>query len=81
MLGAVEQGLGGCIIQSVRRTELAQVLDIPERYEILLVLALGKPKEEVVMVPIGPEGDIKYYRDANQVHYVPKRTLDEVLLP
>jgi len=81
MLGAVEQGLGGCIIQSVRRTELAQVLDIPERYEILLVLALGKPKEEVVMVPIGPDGDIKYYRDANQVHYVPKRTLDEVLLP
>ena len=74
-------GMGVKSHSVARRTELAQVLDIPERYEILLVLALGKPKEEVVMVPIGPEGDIKYYRDANQVHYVPKRTLDEVLLP
>ncbi len=80
MLGAVEQGLGGCIIQSVRRTELCQVLNISERYEILLVLALGKPKEEVVIEPIGPDGDIMYYRDANQVHHVPKRSLDDIIL-
>ena len=48
MLGATERGLGGCMIGSIDRPELRQVLDIPERYEILLVLALGKPAEVVV---------------------------------
>lgn len=80
LLGAAEKGLGGCIIGSVRRTELARLLDIPERYDILLVLALGKPKEQVVLETVGADGDIKYWRDAQQVHHVPKRPLDEIIL-
>ena len=43
-------------------------------------LALGKPKEKVVVVPVGADGDVRYYRDADQVHYVPKRSLDEIIL-
>ncbi|MGD9099818.1 MAG: nitroreductase family protein [Anaerolineae bacterium] len=80
MLGATERGLGGCMIASIQRKALRQTLDLPARYEILLVLALGKPKEEVVIETVGPEGDIKYYRDDAGVHYVPKRALDELIL-
>jgi nitroreductase len=80
LLGAVEKGLGGCIIGSIRRNELSQLLHIPDDYEILLVIALGKPKETVVVEPIGGEGDFKYWRDENGVHHVPKRELDEIIL-
>jgi nitroreductase len=80
MLGATERGLGGCMIGSIDRPQLRQVLDIPERYEILLVLALGKPAETVMLEDVGPDGDIKYYRDEDDVHHVPKRTPDELIL-
>jgi len=80
MLGAAERGLGGCMIRSIARDELRQALGIPERFDILLVLALGKPKETVVIDPLGSEGDTRYWRDADGVHHVPKRSLEEVIL-
>ncbi len=80
LLGAVEKGLGGCIIGSIQRPGLQAALHIPNKYEILLCLALGKPKETVVLEAVGPGGDIKYYRDAAQVHHVPKRSLDDLIL-
>jgi len=80
LLGAVEQGLNGCILVSVKREGLRKALQIPERYEILMVIALGKGKEEVVLEPIGPDGDIKYYRDSAGVHHVPKRSLEELII-
>jgi len=80
MLAATERGLGGCMIGSVDREQLRAVLDVPERYQILLVLALGKPAEKVVLEPVGPTGDIRYYRDEDDVHHVPKRSLEEVIL-
>lgn len=80
LLGAVERGLGGCILGSVRREELRQALALPERYEILYVVALGKPAEMVVVEPVGPDGDTRYWRDAAGVHHVPKRALDEIIL-
>ncbi len=81
LLGAAERGLGGCIIGSIQREELRADLEIPAQYEILLALALGVPKETVVIEPLAPDGDIKYYRDAQGVHHVPKRSLDELILP
>jgi len=80
LLGATEKGLGGCMIGSVRRPELARLLSIPERYEILLVIALGVPKEQVVLETVGADGDIKYWRDAQGVHHVPKRPLSEIVI-
>ncbi len=80
LLGAVEHGLGGCMIGSARKQELAKSLGIPDNYEILLVIALGKPKETVVIESLGPDGDIKYWRDAQSVHHVPKRSLDEIII-
>lgn len=80
LLGAVERGLGGCMIASIKREALRQVLSIPQQYEILLVLALGRPKESVILEPLGPDGDIRYWRDENGGHHVPKRSLDGIIL-
>ncbi len=80
MLGAVEVGFGGCMLGSINRPKLRELLEIPERYEILLVLALGKPVETVVIDPVGEDGSVKYWRDEQQVHHVPKRSLDDLIL-
>ena len=80
LLGAVEKGLGGCMIASVRKDELRQALQIPPQYEIIMVLALGKPREKVVVEPVGPDGDIKYRRDSEGTHHVPKRDLDDLIV-
>ena len=80
MLGATERGLGGCMIASINKKGLREVLQTPERYKILLVLALGKPKEEVVIDPVGPDGSIKYWRDQDGVHHVPKRSLEDLII-
>lgn len=79
MLGATEEGLGGCMIASIKRDALRDELKIPEKYEILLILALGKPVEKIVVDNI-KGNDIKYWRDEMQIHHVPKRPLDEVIL-
>jgi nitroreductase len=79
MLGANEAGLGGCIIASLKREELADELKIPDKYEILLVLALGKPIENVIIDDI-KDDDVKYWRDSDKNHHVPKRSLKEVII-
>jgi nitroreductase len=80
MLGAADQGLGGCMIASVQRHALREKLGIPERYEILLVLALGKPAETVLTEPIEVSGGVRYYRDSDGVHHVPKRGLEDLIV-
>jgi nitroreductase len=80
LLGAREQGLAGCILGSIRRDQLRLALNLPEGYETLLVIALGKPKEEVVLEEVGPDGSIKYWRDEHGVHHVPKRRLEDIIL-
>lgn len=80
MLGAVEKGFGGCMIGSAQRVGLQKSLGIPERYKILLVLALGKPIERIVTETVGEGGSVKYYRDEDRVHHVPKRALETLIL-
>lgn len=80
LLGAVEKGLGGCIFASIDREGLTKTLGIDDKFEILLVLALGKPKEKVVLEKVGPDSDIKYWRDSSAAHHVPKRSLDEIVI-
>lgn len=79
LLGATEKGYGGCIIGSVERLKLQKALKIPAYLKIIQVIALGKPKEEVVLEE-AKEGNIKYYRDANGVHHVPKRPLQDLIV-
>jgi len=80
LLRATELGFGGCILASVQREKLREVLALDERFHIGYVIALGKPAETCVIEPIGKDGDIKYYRDADGVHHVPKRELKDLLI-
>ncbi len=80
MLGATEKNLGGCIFASFDKLALTNDLNVKENLEVLMVLALGKPIEEVVMEPIKEDGSIKYYRDENKVHHVPKRELNDIIV-
>lgn len=81
MLGATEKGLGGCILEIIQREKLIQELNLEkERYSIELVVGLGKPKEKVMLTEVKEDGDVSYYRDENQVHYVPKRKLEDLII-
>ncbi len=80
LLGAVEKGLGGCMIGSINKERLRRELAIPEHLKIRLVLALGKPAERVVLEDLKPGGDFRYWRDEEGVHHVPKRTLPELIV-
>ena len=79
LLCAASHGMGGCIIGSINRDALSADLSIPAKYSIELVIALGFPKENVVIEEISSGDEIKYYRDSNANHHVPKRKLNDVL--
>ena len=77
MLSSTEDGVGGCIMLSFKRGELKKILSMPEDLEPVLVLALGRPIEDIRLVD-AVQGDTTYYRDEQQVHYVPKRKLEDI---
>ncbi len=80
LLGATEMGYAGCIIGSVKRPELQAALNIPQDLEILLVLAIGRCAEKIILEKAGKDGDIRYWRDEDGVHHVPKRSLQEIII-
>ena len=80
LLGAAEKGLGGRILASIEREKLKTLLKLPADMELLLVIALGRPKEKIVIEDIEANGNIKYYRDAQGIHHVPKYKLNDLLM-
>ena len=78
VLGATEMGFGSCMIGNIDKDRIGALLKIPPRYDVLLVIALGKPKEEIVLEEV-KDGNIKYWRDGSQAHHVPKRPLSELI--
>ncbi|PKP42344.1 MAG: nitroreductase [Bacteroidetes bacterium HGW-Bacteroidetes-10] len=78
LLQAVDLGFGGCMIATFKKDEITQLLRLPKYLTPIMVIALGKPKEVVVIDDI-KMGDVKYWRDAGNIHHVPKRTLDELI--
>ena len=78
LLGASEKGLGGCIFGAIDRKGIRKELQIEERFDILYVIALGEPVEEVQIETA--DSDIKYWRDESGIHHVPKRPLSELIL-
>ena len=79
LLAAVEQGLGGCMIGNFKAGSVSKVLGLPEHIRPMLIVAFGKPDEEVVLTDV-VDGKTAYYRDAEDRHYVPKRALSEIVL-
>ncbi|MBR0443065.1 MAG: nitroreductase family protein [Clostridia bacterium] len=78
LLTATEMGLGGCMFAGIDRDALIPALGLDGKtWAVALVIALGEPCEQVCIVPVA-EYNIKYYRDENGVHYVPKRTPQEL---
>ena len=81
LLAAVENGLGGCMLGNIKRPEFAEEFGVDtERYTIELCIALGKPKEKVVLTGIGENGSVQYYRDKDGTHYVPKRKIEDLII-
>jgi nitroreductase len=80
LLGARDKGLAGCMIASVNRRQLQSLLNIDNRFNILLVIAVGKPKEEVVIETVGSDNNIRYWRDSAGIHHVPKRDLKDIII-
>jgi nitroreductase len=80
LLGAREKGLAGCMIASIKRQQLRSLLNIDVRFKILLVIAIGEPKEEVVIETVGSDNSIRYWRDNAGVHHVPKRNLKDIII-
>ncbi|MCK4980791.1 MAG: nitroreductase family protein, partial [Candidatus Delongbacteria bacterium] len=79
LLGAVESELRGCIFASVKKEKLQILLNIPKEYTICYVIALGKPKENIKLEYVEND-DIKYWRDNNGTHHVPKRKLKDIII-
>jgi len=80
LLGAAERGLGGCIVAVIDRERLMRELDLPDGWTVLMVIAIGKPAETVVIDQIEPGESIRYWRDEHSIHHVPKRRVDELLV-
>jgi nitroreductase len=79
LLGAVERGLGGCIVRTINRYELGKYFQLPEFMEIVLILAIGKPNQIVVLDDEDYQGNMEYWTDEEGRHHVPKRSLDELM--
>jgi nitroreductase len=80
LLGATSMEFGGCMFSSIDRVALRKDLNIPERYRIPLIIALGKPKEKVVIEEVSATGSIEYWRDEEMTHHVPKRPVEELIV-
>lgn len=80
LLAAAEAGLGGCMIGNFSADEVKTGLNLPEHLAPMLIVAFGEPAEEIVLTEIEEGESTAYYRDENDVHYVPKRKLSDIIL-
>lgn len=78
MLGAVLKGLGGCMLSAFNKEHAKTILNLSDNLQPCLILALGKPAEQVIITNI-ENNSIEYYRKDN-IHYVPKRNIDEIII-
>lgn len=80
LLAAVERGLGGCMIGNFNAQKVKHTLELGEYLMPVLIVAFGEPGEQVVIKEISEGEDTRYYRDEKDVHYVPKRKLEDIIL-
>lgn len=80
LLAAAEKELGGCMIGSFNAGAISSALGLAENFAPVLIVAVGKPAEQVVLTEVEGEGSTAYYRDEQDVHYVPKRKLKDIII-
>jgi Nitroreductase len=79
-LYAASMGVGCCILNNFPRDPVREILNIPEELHIMLLLGFGIPKEDRRVLEAEAGDDLQYWRDESGVHYVPKLSLNTVLL-
>ncbi len=79
LLAAVEKGLGGCMIGNFNAGSLHDVLKLEEHLKPQLIVAIGKPDEEILLTDV-VDGKTAYYRDDEDRHYVPKRSVQDLII-
>lgn len=80
LLGAVEKKLGGCILRSVNRFALSKHFSLSSNLEIVQVIAIGYPNQKIILTSPDAEGCVNYYEGDDNIHYVPKRKLDDIII-
>jgi nitroreductase len=79
LLAAAEQGFGGCMLGSIDRPAIQRALNIPEAFDLLYAVALGKPAETCLLEEAAG-GNIAYYRTPDGLHHVPKLSIETLIL-
>ena len=80
MLMAAEEGFGGCMLMAFDKEAVSVALRLPKKLSPVVLLALGVPDETVFLCDLPADGSTAYFRDKAGVHFVPKRSLADVLV-
>ncbi|RRD69323.1 MULTISPECIES: nitroreductase family protein [unclassified Desulfovibrio] len=78
-LAAASRGWGCCMIYSFDHKAVPELLRVPADMKAALVLGLGLAREKRVVAPLPADGSVQYWRDAQGVHHVPKRPLEDLI--
>lgn len=78
LLGAHDLGLGACWLGSINHKEISKILEIPEQYSLLYIVALGYPAE--ASKDCGSRNGIKYFYDKDGILNVPKLPLEDIII-
>lgn len=79
-LAATSRGWGACMILSFEHDRASNLLQIPSGMKIALLVGLGVAMEKRVIEPMPADGSHAYWRDSHNIHHVPKRSVDELLI-
>jgi nitroreductase len=77
MIAAEAEDVGSCMLCSFHHEEVRNLLQIPPKYALEALIALGYKQEQPEMVPL--EDSIKYWRDDKDVLHVPKRPMNDII--
>ena len=79
-LAASSRDWGCCIIKSFEHQAVPALLQVPADLKPALVLGLGVAKETRVVAPLPADGNTAYWRDPEGMHFVPKRSLNDLII-
>jgi nitroreductase len=81
LLAATEKKLGGCIIRTVNRYAIGKHFNLSKNIEVVQVIAIGYPDQDIELTPVLANGSVVYYEDNTGKHFVPKRELKDIIIP